>query len=110
MKADRDFKAIKKREIGEEWIQKQVNEKSGRQPKGVKSSELFKILRPKQMIARSAGKLIRHLPGLDWTGWAVQKGTVMKLLWSGKRSLVGIENTEEVSVAELLNRSLSTMF
>ena len=107
MKADRDFKAIKRRDW-RKWIQKQVNEKVTA-AQGVKSSELFKILRPKQMIARSAGKLIRHLPGLiGQDGQFKRDRDEVAVEWQAQFG--GIENTEEVSVAELLNRSCQQCF
>lgn len=107
LRADKDFRAIKKRDW-KSWIKKQLNDKV-EAAQDVHSAELFKILRPKQMIARSAGKLVRQLPGLIGQDgqWKSSRDEVA-VEWQAQFG--GIENAEEISVGELLERSCQQFF
>ena len=107
LRADKQFRAIKKRDW-KNWIRKQLKDKV-EAAQGVRSAELFKILRPKQMIARSAGKLIRQLPGLIGQDgeWKSSRDEVA-VEWQAQFG--GIENAEDISVEELLERSCQQFF
>ena len=104
IKIDHDFKCIKRRDW-RQWIKQQLVDKVEK-AKGVRSAELFKILRPKQMIARSTGKLIRQLPGLcgEDGQWKNNRDAIA-LEWQTQFGT--IENAEEVTAVELLQRSVS---
>jgi len=107
LRADKQFRAIKKRDW-KNWIRKQLKDKV-EAAQGVRSAELFKILRPKQMIARSAGKLLRQLPGLIGQDgeWKSSRDEVA-VEWQAQFG--GIENAEDISVEELLERSCQQFF
>ena len=104
IKVDQGFKCIKRRDW-KKWIQKQLNEKVANAQQ-VRSAELFKVLRPKQMIARSTGKLIRQLPGLRGGDgqWKSNRDEVA-LEWQTQFGT--IENAEDVTVNDLLQRSVA---
>lgn len=104
VRADRNFKCIKRRDW-KKWIQRQIAEKVDNVQK-VRSADLFKILQPKQMIARSNGKLIRQLPGLCGGDgkWKCSRDEIA-LEW--QTQFGNIENAEIVAVDDLLQRSVA---
>ena len=68
-------------------------------------TDLFKILKPKQMIAKQAGKLVKQLPGLrDADGHWKRDRDSIALAW--QTQFGDIENTEAITVQDLLDRSV----
>ena len=59
---DHDFRKIKQRDW-RTWIKNQVDSKV-QAAQGVRTADLYRILQPKKMKARSSGKLLKALPGL----------------------------------------------
>ena len=92
-----------KRKAWREWIRDQLNEKIDKAQLS-KGADLFKVLRPKQMIQKKAGKLIKPHPGLqDQHGRWQKSARSIAVAW--QKQFGDIEHAEEVQFEQLLDRS-----
>eukprot|EP00435_Cladocopium_sp_Y103_P047607 s1949_g14.t1 len=102
LRLDKEFKTLK-RQSWTEWVKQQLEQriqKAGR----ANASELYQILKPKQMIEKANGRLIKALPGfVDETGMIRRNRDEVALSWQAQFS--NIENAEEISLDELMSRS-----
>ena len=100
--AIQQFRGQKKQDW-KEWVQSNLRQQL-HSCKGVSSGDLFKILRPKRIIAAKSGKLKRSLPGLcDAHGTWQHSRTQIALSW--QKQFASIENASAVSVQTLLSKS-----
>ena len=99
---DRAFRT-KKKIAWKAWIQSQLQAKiEGAQT--AQGSDLYKILKPKQMIQKSKGKSCRHLPGLK-DGEGAWKRSRLDIAVAWQKQFGAIENSEVVSFEQLMMKS-----
>ena len=105
LKMNREFKDLKRRDW-KFWTQSQLEEKI-KAAKDVKAQDLLTLIRPKQMIAKSSGKLLKPLPGYKDSDGSWRKGREdIALAWQVQFSR--LEHGEDVAFSDLLQRSSQT--
>ena len=99
---DQEFRKCKRQEW-KAWVLSQAEQQLS-QVNGASATELYKILQPKKMIAKSQGHLKRALPGLQPDGnlWAVGRQQVAHA-WQAQ--FAAVENAEETTMERLLEKS-----
>ena len=102
IRVDKQFRKAK-RVDWKNWVQWQLEHKIAKL-KDAKASEVYKILRPKKIIARKKGLSKRALPGLKDVGgnWCFSRQQVADA-W--EKQFAQIEPAQEVTFPELLDRS-----
>ena len=93
----------KKKEAWRTWVDQhlQLKIEGARQAKGV---DLFRVLKPKQMIQKHAGQMNRSLPGLkDASGNWKRTRNDIAIAW--QKQFGDIEHADEVSFEDLQERS-----
>ena len=103
-KVDGDFRKCK-RQQWKQWVLQQTESKLS-QLEGASNTQLYKILQPKRMVAKSHRHLKRSLPGLqsDGDAWAVGRRQIA-LAWQNQ--FAAIENAESTTMEDLLKRSVA---
>ena len=100
---DHNFRKQKKKEW-KDWVAQQANQLVD-QMKHAKGSDLFRILKPKQMVAKNKGQMVKHIPGMkDGSGqWQVGQKHIV-LAWQQQFSAV--ENATETRMQEMMDKSI----
>ena len=99
---DRLFRSAKKK-AWKAWVDRQLADKMERahESRGV---DLFKVLKPKQMVQKKKGNLIKPLPGLQDADGVWQK-SAREIAVAWQKQFGAIEHAEEVTFDQLLARS-----
>eukprot|EP00435_Cladocopium_sp_Y103_P042136 s1102_g11.t1 len=102
LKLDKEFRNLKSKSW-KIWVRQQLEDKLQAATKA-SAADLFKILKPKQMIAKASGRLIKALPGYSDDSGVPRRGRdEVAIAWQAQFGQ--IEHAEEVSLEELLQRS-----
>eukprot|EP00435_Cladocopium_sp_Y103_P014323 s1038_g3.t1 len=102
MQLDKDFRRLKRR-CWQDWVKQQLEAKL-HAAKHANAVELFHILKPKQMIAKATGRLVKSLPGyIDEAGNLMRGRDDVAVAWQAQFGQ--IEHAEVVGLDDLLQRS-----
>ena len=99
VKLDLEFNVLKRRDW-KAWVTQQLENKIHAVGQA-NAQELFQIFRPKQMVAKSSGKLIKPLPGLKDGDEQWKRGR-MEIAFAWQAQFSRLENGEDVHIQELL--------